>query len=98
MEKKIDKRVHYIIMLDTETCNTHTDEKGGLDMSSVLVYDLGWQVIDKRGRVYEEKSYICREIFFGEMDLMSSAYYAKKFHSISMKSQGAREKSFHSTK
>ena len=51
MESKIDKRIHYIIMLDTETCNTHTDENGGLDMSSVLVYDLGWQVIDKRGRV-----------------------------------------------
>ena len=78
MEKKIDKRVHYIIMLDTETCNTLVDEKGNLDMSSVLVYDLGWQVIDKRGRVYEQKSYICREIFFGETDLMTSAYYADK--------------------
>lgn len=76
--KKIDRRRHYIIMLDTETCNTLGDEKGGLDMSSVLVYDIGWQVIDKHGNVYESKSYIVKDIFFEESDLMKSAYYSNK--------------------
>jgi hypothetical protein len=47
-------------------------------MSSVLVYDIGWQVTDKRGNVYEEKSYIVKEIFFDEAELMKSAYYADK--------------------
>lgn len=74
---KIDRRIHYIIMTDTETCNT-IQEGGKLDMSSVLIYDIGWQVIDRRGNVYEQKSYIVKEIFFGEKDLMQSAYYAKK--------------------
>lgn len=75
---KIDHRIHYIMMTDTETCNTICQEDGKLDMSSVFVYDIGWQVTDKRGEVYEEKSYIVKEIFFGEADLMKSAYYAHK--------------------
>lgn len=75
---KIDKRIHYIIMTDTETCNTLTNEKGGLDMSSTFVYDIGWAVCDKRGRVYETKSYIVDEIFNHEKHLMESAYYADK--------------------
>ena len=75
---KIDKRRHYIMMTDTETANTLLADDGSLDMTSVLVYDIGWQVIDKRGNVYEEKSYIVRDVFMGEKDLMKSAYYAKK--------------------
>lgn len=75
--EKIDHRIHYIMMTDTETCNTICNE-GKLDMTNVLIYDIGWQVTDKRGIVYEEKSYIVREIFFGEKELMKSAYYANK--------------------
>ena len=75
---KIDKRIHYIIMLDTETCNTFVREDGSLDMTNVFIYDIGWKVIDKRGKVYDEKSYINRDIFYQEQDLMASAYYAKK--------------------
>lgn len=78
MEKKIDRRIHYIMMTDTETANTLVRDDGSLDMSSVFVYDIGWQVTDKRGNVYEEKSYIVKEIFYGENELMKSAYYAKK--------------------
>ena len=75
---KIDHRIHYIMMMDTETANTLTRADGSLDMTSVFVYDIGWQVTDKRGIVYEQKSYIVKEIFFGEQELMKSAYYAKK--------------------
>lgn len=76
--KKIDRRRTYIMMLDTETCNTRTDEDGKLDMRDVLVYDKGWEVIDKYGNVYEKKSYIAKEIFFEMSDVMQSAYYANK--------------------
>ena len=76
--KKIDRRRTYIMMLDTETCNTRNDENGNLDMRDVLVYDKGWEVIDKHGNVYEKKSYIAKEIFFGMSDVMTSAYYADK--------------------
>ena len=54
----IDHGIHYIVMMDTETANTLTRADGSLDMTSVFVYDIGWQVTDKRGILYEEKSYI----------------------------------------
>lgn len=76
--EKIDRRRHYIMMTDTETANTIMGANGKLDMSSVLVYDIGWQVIDKQGNVYAERSYIIDDIFNGERELMKSAYYAKK--------------------
>lgn len=75
---KIDHRIHYIMMMDTETANTLTRADGSLDMTSVFIYDIGWQVTDRRGIVYEQKSYIVKEIFFDEKQLMQSAYYAKK--------------------
>ena len=36
-ENKIDHRINYILMLDTETANTLSGEDGKLDMSNVLV-------------------------------------------------------------
>lgn len=73
----IDKRKHYILVVDTETANTIQDGDK-LDMSNVLVYDCGWQVVDKHGTVYHQASYVNRDIFVYERDLMQSAYYANK--------------------
>lgn len=73
----IDKRIHYIIVLDTETCPLDRDFKGVMP-ENMFVYDIGWAVVDKRGKVYETKSYINRDIFFDEKDLMKSSYYAEK--------------------
>ena len=73
----MDKRIHYIITLDTETCNgVMIDDK--LDLSDSLVYDLGFAVVDKRGNVYETASFVIRETFYGMKDVMQSAYYASK--------------------
>jgi len=76
--KKIDRRRTYILMCDTETANTFTDECGNLDTSSTLCYDIGWQIIDKHGNVYEKRSFVNSDIFYHEAELMKSAYYAKK--------------------
>ena len=73
----IDKRIKYIIVMDTETCPLDKEFDGVLP-SNMFVYDIGWAVVDKRGRVYETKSYINRDIFFEEKLLMNSAYYANK--------------------
>ena len=67
--EKIDKRHAYGIMIDTETAN-------GLD--DPLAYDIGWQVIDSHGRKYAERSFVNRDIFIHERELMQSAYYANK--------------------
>lgn len=74
----MDKRRHYILVLDTETANTLVDDGGKMDMSDVLVYDCGWAVTDKSGNIYETASYVNRDIFVYERDMMQSAYYHDK--------------------
>ena len=67
----------YIMVLDTETANgLMVNDK--LDLSCSLVYDIGFTVVDKKGRVYCQKSMAIREIFCGMADVMKSAYYTKK--------------------
>ena len=73
----IDKRRTYYIVLDTETCNGIKTDKG-LNLDDSLVYDIGFAVVDKHGRVYETRSYVIYETFFGMADIMKSAYYANK--------------------
>lgn len=77
MEKKIDRRRKYFLMLDTETANTFNDENG-LDRSSALVYDFGFAVVDMHGNIYEEFSFVTDEIFNDMPEIMQTAYYAKK--------------------
>lgn len=78
MNGKIDRRRHYVLVLDTETANTISQEDGKLDMSNVLMYDCGWAIVDTRGNVYATASYVNRDIFIDERELMRSAYYANK--------------------
>lgn len=65
---KIDKRKRYILILDTETA-------GGLE--NPLIYDFGYIIADKHGNIYEERSYLVKEIW-EQKNLMTSAYYAEK--------------------
>lgn len=73
--EKIDKRRHYVLILDTETANTHVSENGKMDMSDVLVYDCGWSIIDTKRNVYRERSFVNSDVFYDMADVMSSAYY-----------------------
>jgi len=88
---KIDRRRHYILVVDTETANTIMGEDGKMDMSDVLVYDCGWAVVDKYGAVYETASYVNRDIFVYEREMMRTAYYANKIpRYVDELRQGAR--------
>lgn len=69
---------NYYIVLDTETCNGFMEENGKLNLTDSLVYDIGWAVVDKKGNVYEQRSFLVREVFVWERGLMASAYYAEK--------------------
>ncbi len=73
----MDRRKTYLIGLDTETANGIMAEDGKLDLSQSLVYDIGWQVTDKKGNIFVKRSYCVAEIFL-DKSLMSSAYYAEK--------------------
>lgn len=65
----MDSRIKFYLVLDTETTN-------GLD--DPLVYDIGGAVVDKRGTIYETFSFVIRDIFVEERELMKTAYYADK--------------------
>ena len=69
---KIDKRKKLYILVDVETAG---DVKW-----NPLVYDLGFAIVDSKGKIYEEHSIIIKEIFYNR-ELMSSAYYSKKIPS-----------------
>lgn len=73
----IDRRISYKVVLDCETapCD-RTLEK--VTPTNMLTYDIGWVVTDKKGNVYESRSFVIRDIFMDEMELMKSAYYADK--------------------
>ena len=43
MLKKIDRRISYFLVFDTETANS---------LDNPLMYDLGFAIVDKRGKVY----------------------------------------------
>lgn len=63
MKKKL------FLVLDVETANSTED---------ALVYDLGFAVTDRDGKIYEAHSYVIADIFKDEAELMQSAYYAEK--------------------
>lgn len=73
----MDKRISYKIVIDTETCPIDKDYNG-VTPQNMWVYDCGWAVVDKRGKVYKTRSFINADIFLGEKELMHSAYYAEK--------------------
>lgn len=74
----IDRRIHYMVGLDTETCNGLNLEDGKVDLTQSLVYDIGWAVTDKRGKIYKTRSFVVAETFLDMKDVMKSAYYAEK--------------------
>lgn len=74
---KIDRRISYKIVLDTETCPIDKDLTDVVP-SNMWTYDCGWAVVDKRGNVYKTRSFVNADIFLGEKELMQSAYYANK--------------------
>ncbi len=66
-----------LMVLDSETCNILKLDK--VMPGNNLAYDIGYSVIEPAtAEVICEKSYIVREIFFGEMERMQSCYYAEK--------------------
>jgi hypothetical protein len=82
-EKKIDHRRKYYLIFDCETatlpCAANYDgtQKQKIAIAKPLIYDLGWQVIDRTGKVYIRKSFLISEIF-SVPQVFNTAYYASK--------------------
>lgn len=67
--EKIDRRKNYGILLDTETAGT---------LEEPLFYEIGWNVIDSKGNIYESREYINKDVFYGMYELMYTCYYHDK--------------------
>ena len=74
---KVDKRRTYIAVIDTETC---LDKKiyGEDNIREGYVYDVGWTICDKKGNVYQTRSFLVEETFAKRWDLMTTCYFANK--------------------
>lgn len=81
--KPLDRRRKYYLVLDCETAtlpyaaNFDAEAKKKIAIAKPLIYDLGWQVIDRKGKVYRRKSYLISEIF-SVPAVFNTAYYASK--------------------
>ena len=73
----MDKRIKYRVVLDTETCPIDKD-LNEVTPSNMFTYDFGYAIVDKRGKVYEKRSFVLADIFLDEKALMKSAYYSNK--------------------
>lgn len=81
--KMYDRRRKYYLILDCETAtlpyskNFSGKAQKDIAIAKPLIYDLGWQVIDRTGKVYSRKSYLISEIF-SIPSIFNTAYYASK--------------------
>ena len=65
------------LVFDTEVCNCPKID-GQLDVANGQVYDLGIQIVDKEGYVYDEYSIVNGDVFWGMPEAMKEAYFADK--------------------
>lgn len=65
------------MVYDTEVCNCPKID-GQLDVANGQVYDLGIQIVDNEGFVYDEYSIVNGDVFWGMPDAMREAYFADK--------------------
>lgn len=83
MENKFDRRRKYYMVLDCETAtlpyavNFSGSARQAIAIGKPLIYDLGWQVVDRQGRVYASKHFLISEIF-SVPAIFNTAYYASK--------------------
>ena len=65
------------LVFDTEVANCPQID-GQLDVANGQFYDLGIQVVDNEGFVYDEYSIVNGDVFWGMPEAMKEAYFADK--------------------
>ena len=80
---KFDRRRKYYLILDCETAtlpyanNFDGSAKQKISIAKPLIYDLGWQIVDRNGNVYAKRNYLITEIF-SVPSVFNTAYYKEK--------------------
>ena len=82
-KNELDLRRKYYFILDCETATLpYADNFSGLIKKKIaiakpLIYDIGWQIVDRRGTVHITRSYLVAEIF-SVPSVFNTAYYKDK--------------------
>lgn len=83
--KRRGKKPRLYLVLDCETAtlpfvnemNLSANDKKKIAIAKPLIYDIGWRIIDARGYVYSQHSYLIQETFFVP-SIFNTAYYKEK--------------------
>lgn len=81
--QKYDRRRKYYMVLDCETATLPiaseltAEQRKAVAIAKPLIYDLGWTIVDKLGRIYARKNFLISEIF-SVPEVFDTAYYAWK--------------------
>lgn len=81
--EKLDRRRKYYLILDCETATLPYAEnytgaaRQKISIAKPLIYDLGWTITDRQGRIYRRKSFLISEIF-SVPSIFNTAYYKDK--------------------
>ena len=84
MKKELDGRRKYYLILDCETATLpyagkfdSPKIKQKVSIAKPLIYDLGWTIVDKTGKIYKRQNFLIAEIF-SVPAVFNTAYYAEK--------------------
>ena len=78
-------KIKKYLVLDCETATLpfvnemcmNAKQKQKIAIAKPLIYDIGWQVVDRNGNVYAKKNFLIQETFFVPQ-IFSTAYYRDK--------------------
>lgn len=85
LPKRKGKKPRLYLVLDCETAtlpfvnemNLSANDKKKIAIAKPLIYDIGWRVIDAKGYVYSQHSFLIQETFFVP-NVFNTAYYKEK--------------------
>lgn len=83
--KKKGKKPQKFLVLDCETAtlpfvnkmNLNEKQRQKIAIAKPLIYDIAWQVVDRKGYVYSQHSFLVQETFFVPQ-VFNTAYYREK--------------------
>ena len=83
-KRELDGRRKYYMILDCETATlpyargiADPVKKQAVAIAKPLIYDLGWTIVDRTGKVYKKQSFLITEVF-SVPSVFNTAYYAEK--------------------
>lgn len=81
--EKFDKRRAYVLVLDCETATLPLVNefapafRGKIALAKPLIYNVGWVMCDRKGKIYKKVDYLVSEIF-SVPQIFNTAYYHEK--------------------